>query len=98
MNKIHKWLIHKLGGVCSTDLAKPTIINIPVDIIPVQAVIRTEKNRDYERYIEYHKEILFRGLVEKLRTSNLVNIKEVDMGDGSVGLMAKVDVVRGEQE
>lgn len=43
MNKIHKWLIHKLGGVCSTDLAKPTIINRPVDIIPVQAVIRTEK-------------------------------------------------------
>lgn len=97
MNKIHKWLIHKLGGVCSIDL-KPTIINRPVDIIPVCSVLRAEKGRDYERYIEHHKEILFRGLVGELRTSNLVDIKEFDMGDGRVELMARVDVVRGEQE
>ena len=96
MNKIQKWLIYKLGGVCSTNLAKPIIINRPVDIIPVRAVIRTEKNRDYERYIEKHKEILFRELVGELRTSNLVDIKEFDMGNGRVELMARVDVVRGD--
>lgn len=98
MNKIQKWLIHKLGGVCSTEITKPIIIDRPVDIIPVRAVVRTEKNRDYERYIEKHKEILFRGIVGELWTSNLVDIKEFDMGDGRVELMARVDVVRGEQE
>ena len=95
MNKIQKWLIHKLGGITKPPISEPFVVTQRVDIIPICSVLAFRNEQYHKEHISYYKKILADKLGKELLEHIL--IEEVTMHNGVVELRAKVSVVKGEQ-
>lgn len=96
MDRIRKWLIHKLGGITKPPISEPFVVTQRVDIIPICSVLAFRNGQYHKEHISYYKEMLADKLGKELMEHIL--IEEVTMHNGDVELRAKVSVVRGEEE
>lgn len=94
MDRIRKWLIHKLGGVYKLPTTEPFVVYKSHNIVPVVSVFRI--GNDYYDD-EFYKEELSRMIASELLKSGLINIDRYYVGDGITEFRAKVYVLRGEQ-
>lgn len=97
MNKIQKWLIHKLGGVSELPLSEPKIIHKPFKIEPICAVHHISRD-EYEYSKNICKDVIAKEIAEELLESNLIDIRKFNTTDGNIEIRAKVYVVRGKQK
>lgn len=98
MNKIQKWLIHKLGGFSELPLSEPKIVRKPYKIEPICSVLCFRYGRYEHCLSDVYKETLADGIARELLKGNLMDIRKLTTNDGTIELRAKVYVVRGEHE
>lgn len=95
MNKIQKWLIHKLGGFSELPLSEPNIVQKPCNIVPIHAVHHIGRD-EYEYFAHVYKDVIAKEIAEELLKNSLIDIRKSDMIDGNIEVRAKVCVVRGD--
>ena len=96
MDRIRKWLIHKLG--CFSEYP---IYNSPnfvtqetYDVIPIMYRLKVEKN-EFLKFSRYYKEKVCIEIAEGLLNNNLIHIEQKDdIENCAVEIVAKVYAVK----
>lgn len=97
MNKIRKWLIHKLGGFSELPQSKPNIVQKVCKIESIDAVHILSRD-EYEYFKNICKDVIAKEIAEELLEKGLIDIRKLNTTDGNIEIRAKVYAVRGEQE
>ena len=95
MDRIRKWLIHKLGGFSELPIREPNIVmQKTCDVIPVAYKLRVGKD-EYLRFPSYYEEKICKEIMEGLLENKLIYIKQKDdIENCAVEVIAKVYAVK----
>lgn len=95
MDRIRKWLIHKLGGFSEYPIHRPNFVTQETyDVIPVLSKLKIRKD-DYLKFPNYYEEKVCREIIEGLLKNKLINIEQKeDIENCAVEVVAKVYAVK----
>lgn len=99
MNRIRKWLIHKLGGFSEHPIYSPNFVTQETyDIIPIMYRLKVGKD-EFLKFPSYYEEKVCIEIAEGLLNNNLIYIEQKDdIENCAVEVVAKVYAVkRGER-
>ena len=95
MDRIRKWLIHKLGGFSELPIREPNIVmQKTCDVIPIISRLRVIKD-DYFKFPSYYEEKVCKEIVEGLLENKLIHIEQrEDIENCAIEVVAKVYAVK----
>ena len=95
MNRIRKWLIHKLGGFSEHPIYIPNFVTQETcDVIPIVYRLKVVKDQ-FLKFSGYYEEKVCREIVEGLLDNNLIYIEQKDdIENCAVEVVAKVYAVK----
>ena len=95
MNKIQKWLIHKLGGFSELPIYEPNIVaQKTCDVIPIASRLRVGKD-EYFKFPSYYEEKICKEIMGGLLENKLIHIEQKeDMKNCAIDIFAKVYAVK----
>ena len=95
MDKVRKWLIHKLGGFSELPIREPNIVmQKTFDVIPIVYRLRVGKD-EYFKFPSYYEEKVCQEITEGLLENKLIHIEQKDdMENCTIEVVAKVYAVK----
>ena len=95
MDRIRKWLIHKLGGFSEQPIHRPNFVTQETcDVIPIVCRLKVGKD-EFLKFSSYYEEKVCREIVEGLLDNNLIYIEQKDdIENCAVEVVAKVYAVK----
>lgn len=95
MDRVRKWLIHKLGGFSEYPIYRPNFVTQETcDVIPIAYRLKVGKDQ-FLKFSGYYEEKICREIVEGLLDNNLIYIEQKDdIENCAVEIVAKVYAVK----
>ena len=95
MDRVRKWLIHKLGGFSEYPIYRPNFVTQETcDVIPIAYRLKVGKD-EFLKFSSYYEEKVCKEITEGLRDNNLIYIEQKDdIENCAVEVVAKVYAVK----
>ena len=78
MDRVRKWLIHKLGGFSEYPIYRPNFVTQETcDVIPIAYRLKVGKD-EFLKFPSYYKEKVCCEIAEGLLNNNLIHIEQND--------------------